>query len=194
MGQGGNLKIYNATPFTLVQNSVHSYQMCDWKPPVNVNANSSYGFYIEYSDFIFHDAGDDGGDAHYTLANTQQTFWLQARAKDVSEGQTYITDFWLQYQSGWNDNSSAPLTSPYYMFWSTDTPQWQLLNNNTQQIGWHWNREDPNAVEVKIVQINQFCSSDAEALSMASDLINNNQGSAEFQNFLTVVNNALNNM
>jgi hypothetical protein len=191
MGQGGNLKIYNATPFNLVQASQHSYQMANWNPPAEVPANASVGFYIEYSDFFFHDAGDDGGDAHYTINGTQQTFWLQARAKDVSEGQSYTTNFWLQYQSGWNDNSSSPLTSPYYMFWSTGDAQWRLLNQDTHLIGWNWNQVTQDAVVVQIVQINQYCANDQDAPARASDLLNNNQAAQDFQNFLAVVNAAL---
>lgn len=187
MGQGGFLKIYNATPFAIQQTaSSHEYQMSKWSPPATIDSLTSNQQYIEFSQHWDQNEWDDGGDMYYGLQSTYQTLHIQACSQSTVNGVTH----WLQYQSNWSNQNGQPLNSPYYMFWSTGENKWSLLSNDTKQIGWNWN----GLVELKIVQINYYCTDDSEALQIVSDLVNDNQGDSIFVAFLANVTAAISKM
>ncbi|NRF40470.1 hypothetical protein [Pedobacter foliorum] len=193
MGQGATLKIYNATPIQMSLTNKHQYQMNDWNPPASINANSASSYYVEYAQPFFstNDPGDDGADAHYNLGSTSQTLWFMARAEDVPFGNSYTTNFWLQFQSTWDTSITNPTSQPYYMFWATGSTTWQLLNNNVMKIG-DAVGDDPT-LEFKIVQIDQYCTSEQQIISIGSDLMNGQQSSQQFQDFVSSVNSQISN-
>ncbi|GEM_PF-1967653 len=194
MGQGATLKIYNATPIAMNQSSKHDYQMNDWSPPSSIDANTAGQFYVEYAQpfFSFQDPGDDGADVHYDLGSTTQKLWFMARAKDVPMGNSYTTNFWLQFQSDWDHNVTAPTKEPFYMFSATGSTTWTLLSSDILQIGAAVG--DNPLLEFRIVQVDQFCANETETIKIGTALMNGDQNTPEFQAFLSRVNEKLNSM
>lgn len=66
MGAGFNIQIINATPFTMKNTSLHSYQM-EWNPVSEIEANTYAQFYGEFSYGGY--TIDDAADASYKLVD-----------------------------------------------------------------------------------------------------------------------------
>ncbi len=83
MGQGGFLKIINASPYTLQLTHLHSYQMNSWDSqfPQSISPGQCPRLYIEWSEGFFETWTDDGGEARYNIAGTAPVrhFEIQAR-------------------------------------------------------------------------------------------------------------------
>ncbi len=84
MGQGGHLKIINASPYTLQLSHIHSYQMNSWDGgfPRSISPGMCPSLYIEWSQGFFEVWTDDGGEARYNIVGTDDPvrhFEIQAR-------------------------------------------------------------------------------------------------------------------
>ncbi len=83
MGQGGYLKIVNASPYTLRLVHIHSYQMNAWDNefPRVIRPGECPRVYIEWCENIFKVWSDDAGEARYEIVGTNPVrhFEIQAR-------------------------------------------------------------------------------------------------------------------
>lgn len=84
MGQGGNLKIINASTYTLQRSYTHSYQMNSWDGnfPETIKPGECPSIYIEWNEGFFNTQTDDSGEAGYSIVGTDRHFEIQARWRD----------------------------------------------------------------------------------------------------------------
>ena len=82
MGQGGFITLVNGTPYDWQRSHRHSYQMASWDDsfPAAVKAGTSARVYVEFSQGIFSNSSDDGGEVAYRLDGTPHGFEIQARS------------------------------------------------------------------------------------------------------------------
>lgn len=81
MGQGGNLKIINASMYTLQRSYIHSYQMNSWDGnfPEIIKPGECPSIYIEWNEGFFNTHSDDSGEVGYSIVGTDRHFEIQAR-------------------------------------------------------------------------------------------------------------------
>ncbi len=81
MGQGGTLRIINASNYVLKLSYCHSYQMNSWdgKFPSVINQGEIKDVYIEWDEYIFNTSTDDSGNVGYSIVGTDRHFEIQAR-------------------------------------------------------------------------------------------------------------------
>ncbi|WP_456475660.1 phosphatidylinositol-specific phospholipase C domain-containing protein [Candidatus Pyrohabitans sp.] len=122
MGQGGCLKIINASPYTLELTYIHSYQMNAWDDhfPKTISPGQCPSIYIEWCENIFKTWSDDAGEARYEIVGTNPVrhFEIQARWRHLQvDWQNTIQDpeFFPQpfpqvVDLGWKHNGTVTLT------------------------------------------------------------------------------------
>lgn len=81
MGQGGQFQFVNSTANDWVKTAEHSYQMNNWTLPDRIPAWSRQQVYVEWSQGIFENSGDDGADTTYSIDGAGGTFTLGARGR-----------------------------------------------------------------------------------------------------------------
>lgn len=155
MGEGGQLKIVNASKYPLRLEHIHSYQMNAWDKefPQIISPGKIAFIYIEWNDVPF-GKDDDAGEARYNFVGTDFTFEIQARTdggrhlqvywkKIVHDPNFYSQPYPLEGVSklGWLHDGIVPLTfcelaggvtvehSPTPNFDITDIPSLEELEN-----------------------------------------------------------------
>ncbi len=83
MGQGGYLNLVNATPHEWKRTLVHSYQMNSWDDsfPESLGPGLQKRCYIEFSEGILENSGDDAGEVTYSIQGTSLSFQIQVRGR-----------------------------------------------------------------------------------------------------------------
>lgn len=82
MGQGGKITLVNGTKYDWVKTYQHSYQMNSWNFPDKIPSGKTATIYVEWEQGVFTTESDDGGEVTYTLNGCNQSFQVQARAKN----------------------------------------------------------------------------------------------------------------
>ena len=84
MAYYSHLTIINSTPYKLIRDHHHSYQMDDWDSafPNVIVSGSSTRIQIGFQSPLFGNWQNDGAEQVYLLENSASSFELQARASD----------------------------------------------------------------------------------------------------------------
>jgi hypothetical protein len=82
MGQGGYINLINSTKYNWQKTHQRSCQMNTWDFNGSIPAGHAARVYVEWDQGIFHNQGDDGGEARYALQGCGREFEVQAGGRD----------------------------------------------------------------------------------------------------------------
>jgi len=125
MGQGGYLKIVNASLYTLKLTHIHSYQMNAWDFPKSISPGQCPRIYIEWCQTFGKNWYDDAGEARYEIVGTDPVrhFEIQARwpplhqrrlqvdwQNTIQDPEFFPIPFPRVVDLGWKHNGTVTLT------------------------------------------------------------------------------------
>lgn len=95
MGEGGYLKINNATKYTLRRINIASYQMNEWDKefPQEIKPQTSSTVHIEWNENVFLDVSKDHGEAQYEIVELDCHFEVQAKVECPGRGKLLQVDW-----------------------------------------------------------------------------------------------------